>query len=98
GRAGTVTHTARDGSDPQLVEGLRIISNAAPSSLAALMPAAAAEQLVKSYARRKSSISLFALTLGLSKPPREFGISAYSTQLLPRDMKLLSDYARGAAL
>jgi hypothetical protein len=41
---------------------------------------------------------LFALTLGLSKPPREFGISAYSTQLLPREMKRLSDYAQGAAL
>src|SRR3981189_2432269 len=43
-------------------------------------------------------MSLFALTLGLSKPPREFGISAYSTQLLPREMKRLSDYAQGAAL
>ena len=98
GRAGTVTHTARDGSDPQIVEGQRIISNAAPSSLAALMPAAAAEQLTKGYAKRTSSISLFALTLGLSKPPREFGLSAYSTQLLPPQMARLSDYAQGAAL
>ncbi len=98
GRAGTVTHTARDGSDPQVVEALRIISNAAPASLAALMPAAAAEKLTKGYAKRTSSISLFALTLGLSKPPREFGISAYSTQLLPREMQRLSDYAQGAAL
>jgi phytoene dehydrogenase-like protein len=93
-----VTHTARDGTDSGQVEGLRIVSNAAPSALAPLLPAAVAQKLTEDYAQRTSSISLFALTLGLSKPPREFGISAYSTQLLPREMKLLSDYARGAAL
>jgi phytoene dehydrogenase-like protein len=93
-----VTHTARDGTDPGQVEGLRIVSNAAPSALAPLLPAAVAQKLTEDYAQRTSSISLFALTLGLSKPPREFGISAYSTQLLPRDMKRLSDYAQGAAL
>jgi hypothetical protein len=93
-----VTHTARDGSDPGQVEGLRIVSNAAPSALASLLPAAVAQKLTKDYAQRTPSISLFALTLGLSKPPREFGISAYSTQLLPREMKRLSDYAQGATL
>jgi len=62
------------------------------------MPTAAAEKLTESYTRQGPSISLFALTLGLSKPPREFGISAYSTQLLPREMTRLSDYAQGAAL
>jgi phytoene dehydrogenase-like protein len=98
GRASTVTHTARDGSDPLAAECLRVVSNAAPSALESLIPSAAAEKLAKNYARRTPSISLFALTLGLSKPPREFGISAYSTQLLPREMKRLSDYANGAAL
>jgi phytoene dehydrogenase-like protein len=98
GRAGAVTHTAKDGSDPQAAEGVRIISNAAPSALAALMPQAAAEKLTADYAGRTSSISLFALTLGLAKPPREFGISVYSTQLLSPWMKRLSDYAQGAAL
>jgi len=39
---------------------------------------------------------LFALTLGLAKPPREFGFEFYSTQILPRDMTRLSDYAKGA--
>jgi len=98
GHASAVTHTARDGSDPQVVEGLRIVSNTAPAVLAPLMPQAAAEKLTESYVGRTASVSLFALTLGLSKPPREFGISAYSTQLLPREMKRLSDYAQGAAL
>jgi phytoene dehydrogenase-like protein len=98
GRAGTVTHTARDGSDPRVVECLRVVSNAAPAALAPLLPSVAANRLAEGYTQRTASISLFALTLGLAKPPREFGISAYSTQLLPRDMKRLSDYARGAAL
>jgi phytoene dehydrogenase-like protein len=98
GRATGLTHTARDGSDPVTVEGARIVSNAAPSTLASLMPSAAAAKLTKNYARQTPSISLFALTLGLSKPPREFGLSSYSTQLLPRGMKRLADYARGAAL
>jgi len=47
------------------------------------MPQAAAGKLTEDYAQQASSISLFALTLGLSKPPREYGVTAYSTQLLP---------------
>jgi phytoene dehydrogenase-like protein len=98
GHVSTVTHTARDGSDPQTVEGSRIVSNAAPEALAALMPAAAAEKLIEQYTQQTPSTSLFALTLGLSKPPREFGVGTYSTQLLPRAMKRLSDYVQGATL
>ena len=41
----TVTHTAKDGSDPQTVEGVRIIGNAAPAALAPLMPEDAAAKL-----------------------------------------------------
>ena len=96
GRVSSVTHSARDGSDPKTVEGLRVIGNAAPETLAALMPASVAEKLKASYARQAPSASLFALTLGLAKPPREFGIECYSTQILPPDMARLSDYAKGA--
>ena len=63
-----------------------------------LMPADAADKLTQGYARQTPSTSLFALTLGLKKPPREFGVAAYSTQLLPPWMKRLTDYAQGAAL
>lgn len=98
GRAGAVTHTAKDGSDSQTVECTDVVGNAAPGALAPLMPQVAAERLRESYATLTPSISLFAMTLGLARPPREFSISAYSTQLLPRDMTRLSDYAQGAAL
>jgi phytoene dehydrogenase-like protein len=94
----SVTHTAKDGSDPKTVHCARIIGNAAPAALAPLMPADAAGRLIRGNAQQTPSASLFALTLGLAKPPREFGIAAYSTQLLPPWMKRLTDYAQGAAL
>lgn len=98
GRAASVTHTAKDGSDPKTVEGTRVISNAAPKALAGLLPDASAQTLNAHYAPFSPSISLFALTLGLAKPPREFGFKAYSTQLLPRWMTSLGDFARASML
>lgn len=98
GRAGAVTHTAKDGGDSRTVECARVIGNAAPGALAALMPQATADRLQASYASRAPSISLFAMTLGLGRPPREFGVSAYSTQLLPRQLRRLSDFPQGARL
>jgi phytoene dehydrogenase-like protein len=93
-----VTHTARDDSDPQTVEASTIVGNAAPATLAALMPDAEAARLADSYASATPALSLFALTLGLSKPPREFGVASYSTQLLPDWMTTLASYAEGKTL
>jgi phytoene dehydrogenase-like protein len=98
GQPGGVTHTAKDGNDIQTVESPVVVSNAAPEILASLMPADAARKLRDGYAQRQPSTSLFALTLGLSKPPREFGVMGYSTQLLPPWMTRLDDYAQGAGL
>jgi phytoene dehydrogenase-like protein len=93
-----ITHTAKDGSDPRTVEAARVISNAAPEALAGLLPAETAARLREHYASMTPSISLFALTLGLSRPPREVGFSSYSTQLLPPWMTRLADYAHGTTL
>jgi phytoene dehydrogenase-like protein len=94
----SVTHTAKDGGDPQTVETTRIVSNAAPDTLATLLPQAAALTLRAHYANQLPSISLFALTLGLSRPPCEVGLNGYSTQLLPPWITKLSDYALGTTL
>jgi phytoene dehydrogenase-like protein len=94
----SITHTAKDGSDPKVVEGVRIVGNAGPAALEALMPADAARKLAGGFARQAPSTSLFALTLGLARPPREFGVGVYSTQLLPPWMTRLADYAQGATL
>jgi phytoene dehydrogenase-like protein len=93
-----IHHTAKDGSDPKTVESARVICNGAPASIAALLPPKQAKPFLAPYESRPSSISLFALTLGLSKPPREFGVRAYSTQLLPDWMTTLADYAQSATL
>jgi phytoene dehydrogenase-like protein len=98
GGPSSLTHSAKDGSDIQSVESAVIVSNAAPEILASLLPADAARTLTDSYAGLRPSVSLFALTLGLSKPPREFGVTGYSTQLLPPWMTRLDDYAQGALL
>lgn len=93
-----ITHTAKDGSDPQTVKTTRIIGNAAPEILAALLPESSGAKLLSTYGHRQRSISLFALTLGLMRPPRELGVSSYSTQLLPDWMTKLNDYAQATAL
>jgi phytoene dehydrogenase-like protein len=93
-----VTHVAKDGSDPQTIETPRIVSNAAPQTLASLLPDLDARILRDYYASLAPSISLFALTLGLSKPPRDSGLRSYSMQLLPPWMKSLRDYAQGTTL
>ena len=98
GRAAAVTHGARDGSDLQSVESAVVVGNAAPEVVASLLPGDAARKLNDGYAPLGSSVSLFALTLGLSRPPRDFGVSGYSTQLLPPWMTRLDDYPQGTAL
>jgi phytoene dehydrogenase-like protein len=98
GRANSVTHIAKAGDDPQTVEADCIVSNAAPGIAASLLPEAEGSKLSRSYAGRASSVSLFALTLGLSRKPDEIGLSAYSTQLLPDWMTSLADYANGTTL
>ncbi len=98
GRPSGLEHCAKDGGDVQTVESPVVVSNAAPEVLALLLPDAAARRLSDTYAHQRPSISLFALTLGLSRPPREFGLAGYSTQLLPPWMTRLGDYSRGAEL
>lgn len=98
GAVSALIHTAKDGSDPQTIETHCVIGNAAPENLAALLPDTPGTELRKAYADCKPSISLFALTLGLSKPPGEFGVSSYSTQLLPDWMHRFADYVQGTAL
>ncbi len=83
GRVNSVTHIAKAGGDPQTVEADCIISNAAPQIAATLLPAAQGSKLSASYADRASSVSLFALTLGLSRKPDEIGLAAIRRSCFP---------------
>ena len=98
GRASSVTHIAKAGDDPQTIEADCVVSNAAPATAASLLPELQRSKLSDSYADRASSVSLFALTLGLSRKPDEIGLTGYSTQLLPNWMTSLADYAKGTTL
>lgn len=93
-----VTHAAKDGGDPQTVETRHVTGSASLEAIAELLSAADAAKLRQHGAGRQPSISLFALTLGLSKPPCTFGVSSYSTQILPPWMMRLDQYAEGTAL
>lgn len=94
----SITHTSRDGSDPQTVACDRIVINAAPTAVTAMLPASAVASWSKAYTQRQPSISLFTLTLGLAEPPRQYGITSYSTQLLPDWMMRLTDYPAATRL
>ncbi len=98
GRPLKVIHTARDGGDPRAVNCARVIVNAAPTAVTAMLPDAQASAWANTYASRPPSISLFMLTLGLSEPATRFGLTRYSTQLLPDWMDRLSDYAAATRL
>ncbi|MGN6309463.1 MAG: phytoene desaturase family protein [Xanthobacteraceae bacterium] len=94
----SVTHTSRDGGDPQTVACGRIVINAAPTAATTMLPDSIAARWSETYAARQPSISLFTLTLGLAESPRRYGVSSYSTQLLPDWMKRLADYAAATRL
>jgi phytoene dehydrogenase-like protein len=97
GRPRSLVHM-RDGADAVEVEVSAIASNAAPSIVASVLPEHAREKFLAPYEGRKLSTSVFSATLGLSHPPRGFGLRAYATVLLPSWMERLDDYPRGVEL
>jgi phytoene dehydrogenase-like protein len=98
GRPTAVVHRASHGRDREVVQTRAVAGNAAPSVLAEMLPEHAQSRLLAAYGRRPLSISLFAAVYGLSRPPREFGVRAYSNFLLPQWMTRLADYRRCADL
>jgi all-trans-retinol 13,14-reductase len=98
GRAVGVVHTAADGGDRVVDHAPVLFGNAAPTVLADALPPDARPEFVARYQRRHPSISLFSIALGLSRRPRELGVTSYSTVLLPDWINSLSDYVRCAKL
>jgi phytoene dehydrogenase-like protein len=52
---------------------------------------------MRRFARYDPSISLFNVSLALSRPAADFGVSAYSTFVYPARMKRFSDWPQAAA-
>lgn len=97
GRPRSIVH-ARDGDDQVEVETTAIALNAAPAVIASMLPEPARGKFLAGYEGRAPSTSVFSATLGLSQSPRNFGLRAYATVLLPPWMERLDDYARGVEL
>lgn len=98
GRPVGVVHEPKEGGDRVEARAPVIVSNAAPALMADMLPDTAKQRFSAAYADRPLSISLFSATFGMSVPPAEFGLSTYSTFLLPEWMQKLSDYRRSAAI
>lgn len=75
-----------------------VLGGAAPSDLAAMLPAEKRKEFKSDYKAFESSISLFSLSLGLTRPAAEFGVGAYSTFVYPDDMSVYADYPTFASV
>jgi all-trans-retinol 13,14-reductase len=98
GRASGVVHENTQGQDSQIDQAPVIFGNAAPAVLAEALPAPMRASFMQPYADKPLSLSLFAISLGLSTHPRQFGVSAYSTFVLPDWMTALAQTREQAAL
>lgn len=98
GRPTGVVHEPKGGGERVEVRAPVVVSNAAPQLMTEMLKEPARQRFADGYAARPLSISLFSATFGLSVPPAEVGLSAYSTFLLPEWMRSLSDYRRCAAI
>ena len=88
GRVVGVEHRGGDGS-ADAARAPVVFGNAAPQVLAGLLPAAARQRLVDTFAQRELSTSLFVVSLGMRRRPSDFGVRTYSTFLYPEWMTSL---------
>jgi len=75
-----------------------VLGNASPSAITEMLPPGARYVFAKQYERFEPSISLFTVSLGLTRPPADFGVSAYSTFVYPESMIRFADFAKAAAV
>jgi all-trans-retinol 13,14-reductase len=86
-----VRHHARGAGDRREDFAPIVFGNAAPDVLSAMLPEQARSRFDDHYRDRRPSISLWTISLGLSRPSREFGVRRYSTAILPNWVKTLAD-------
>jgi all-trans-retinol 13,14-reductase len=97
GRAAGVAYEDRAGARSEALAPI-IFAGSAPAALINLLPEDKRAAFAYPYAKYEPSISLFNISLGLSRPASEFGVSAYSTFVYPDEMRRYSDFPRAAAV
>jgi all-trans-retinol 13,14-reductase len=93
-----VRHSARTGGDSREDFAPVVFGNAAPNVLGLMLPEDKRAAFLEPYRGRRPSISLWTISLGLSRQSREFGVRHYSTTVLPAWLSALADYRNSAAI
>jgi phytoene dehydrogenase-like protein len=75
-----------------------VFGNASPNALAALLPDDVRPAFEARYAERSPSVSLWTIALGLSRKPRELGVTQYSTVFFPDWLTSLGQLPESVAL
>jgi all-trans-retinol 13,14-reductase len=92
-----VRHRACGGTDGREEFAPVIFGNAAPNVLAAMLPEEMHNRFMAPYRDRRPSISLWTISLGLSRRSHDFGVRHYSVTVLPAWMTALTDYCQAGA-
>ncbi len=98
GQVESVDYRSADDGSEVTAHAPVIFANAAPHVVEGLLPAEQRDVFMTPFKERPISISLLSLTLGLSRPPSDLGLTSYSTQLIPTWMKRFNDYKQSAGL
>jgi phytoene dehydrogenase-like protein len=93
-----VRHSAHNGGDPKEEFAPVVFGNAAPTALAEMLPDSKRVRFMTRYKDRRPSLSLWTISLGLSRQSREFGVKHYSTAILPAWLTAISRYREAAAI
>jgi phytoene dehydrogenase-like protein len=93
-----VGHYARGGGDARVEAAPVVFGNAAPQRLAEMLPEEWRETFLAPYQKRRPSISLWTLSIGLSRPAADFGVTHYSTFIFPDWMRGIGDFREAAAI
>ncbi|MGO8952124.1 MAG: phytoene desaturase family protein [Rhodomicrobium sp.] len=91
--------TAAKGEKPsERIEAQLVLANGAPDAIAGMLPEVEGSRFAAAFAGRPLSTSLFSAHFGLKANSAQFGLTAYSTILLPSWIKALGDFPQSAAL
>jgi phytoene dehydrogenase-like protein len=93
-----VGHHAHGGSDARVDTAGVVFGNAAPQRLAEMLPVEWREIFLAPYQKRRLSISLWTLSIGLSRPASEFGVTHYSNFIFPDWMRSIDGFREAAAI
>jgi all-trans-retinol 13,14-reductase len=96
GRAAGVQYRDATGEQREALAPL-IFAGAAPAYIADMLPESKRTSFLHRFETYEPSISLFNVSLGLSRPAAELGVSAYSTFTYPEGMKRFTDWPLAAA-